>query len=382
MIETQVEETTTGSVSVGASFSTNSGLGLQFGFSERNFLGRGQKLDFNILGTADTLNYNIGFVEPAFLSRDVALGLDFAFRETDNDTNREFETAIGVFRPSLEFPTGDNGRLNLFYNARYEELSDFNGVSTILQAETDEGSLWTSAVGYEYSYDTRRSGLDPKSGVLLSFGQEFAGLGGDNDFIKTTARAVGQTLVLNEEVTLRAIVEGGAINFRDGQSSRFLNRFNDQVIRGFEPNGMGPIEGGDHLGGDYFAAVKFEAEFPLGLPDEYGITGGAFYDIGSIWGVDDRGTGATVNSDDFEPRHVIGVSVFWELALRSAAHELFQRAAIRAGRHRSEFRPDGAQQFLRCARGSSLRSCSPCWRGRWPRRRAHNSSASCRAMFS
>ena len=57
------------------------------------------------------------------------------------------------------------------------------------------------------------------------------------------------------------------------------------MIRGFEPNGMGPIEGSEHLGGDYFAALKMEAEFPLGLPDEYGITGGAFYDIGSIWGI-------------------------------------------------------------------------------------------------
>jgi len=310
VIDTQVEETTTGSVSVGASFSTNSGLGLQFGFSERNFLGRGQRLTFNILGTADTLNYNIGFREPAFLGRDVAAGLDFAFRETDNDTNTEFETAIGVFRPSLEFPTGDNGRLQLFYNARYEDISDYNGTSTILQAETDQGELWTSAVGYEYSFDTRRSGLNPNAGVLLEFGQEFAGLGGDNDFIKTTARAVGQVLVLSEEVTLRAIAEGGAINFRDGQSSRFLNRFSEQVIRGFEPNGMGPIEDGDHLGGDFFAALKFEAEFPLGLPVEYGITGGAFYDIGSIWGIDDRG--ASVQSDDFEARHVIGVSVFWE----------------------------------------------------------------------
>jgi outer membrane protein insertion porin family len=310
VIDTQVEETTTGSVSVGASFSTNSGLGLQFGFSERNFLGRGQRLTFNILGTADTLNYNIGFREPAFLGRDVAAGLDFAFRETDNDTNTEFETAIGVFRPSLEFPTGDNGRLQLFYNARYEDISDYNGTSTILQAETDQGELWTSAVGYEYSFDTRRSGLNPNAGVLLEFGQEFAGLGGDNDFIKTTARAIGQVLVLNEEVTLRAIAEGGAINFRDGQSSRFLNRFSEQVIRGFEPNGMGPIESGDHLGGDFFAALKFEAEFPLGLPDEYGITGGAFYDIGSIWGIDDRG--ASVQSDDFEARHVIGLSVFWE----------------------------------------------------------------------
>ncbi|MDZ7709641.1 MAG: outer membrane protein assembly factor BamA [Roseovarius sp.] len=309
VIETEVEETTTGSVSIGASFSTNSGLGLQFGFSERNFLGRGQQLSFNILGTGDTLNYNIGFVEPAFLGRDVAFGLDFAFQETDSD-NSLFDTSIGVFRPSLTFPTGENGRLSVFYNGRYEDMSDYNGTSGILQAEVNQGDLWTSAIGYDYSFDTRRTGLDPKSGILLSFGQELAGLGGDNEYIKTTARLVGQTAVLNEEVTLRAIVEGGAIEFNSGQNSRFINRFNDQVIRGFEPNGMGPVEGTEHLGGNYFAAVKFEAEFPLGLPDEYGITGGAFYDIGSIWGVESRGF--PVNSGNFEPRHVIGLSVFWE----------------------------------------------------------------------
>jgi outer membrane protein insertion porin family len=278
--------------------------------SERNFLGRGQKLDFNILGTADTLNYNIGFVEPAFLGRDVALGLDFAFVESNEDDNTQFDTAIGAFRPSLTFPTGDNGRLSLFYNGRYEDMSNFNGISNVLAVEINEGDLWTSAVGYDYSYDTRRSGLDPNSGVLLSFGQEFAGLGGDNDYIKTSARAVGQTMVLNEEVTLRATAQAGAIHFSSG-SSRFLNRFNDQVMRGFEPNGMGPVEGDEHLGGDYFAVLKFEAEFPLGLPDEYGVTGGAFYDIGSIWGIDDRGV-ANVNSEGFEPRHVVGVSVFWK----------------------------------------------------------------------
>src|SRR6056297_2510349 len=312
VIETDVEETTTGSVSVGASFSTNSGLGLQFGLSERNFLGRGQELNFNILGTGDTLNYNIGFVEPAFLGRDVAFGLDFAFQETDSD-NSLFDTAIGVFRPSLTFPTGENGRLGLFYNGRYEEMSDYNGNSGILQSEIDQGDLWTSAVGYDYSFDTRRTGLDPNSGILLSFGQELAGLGGDNEFIKTTARLVGQTTVLNEDVTLRAIVEGGAIEFNSGQNSRFINRFNDQVIRGFEPNGMGPVEGNEHLGGNYYAAVKLEAEFPLGLPDEYGITGGAFYDVGAIWGVDNRSAAVgPLNATGFKPRHVVGVSIFWE----------------------------------------------------------------------
>jgi len=311
VIETDVEETTTGTVSVGASFSTNSGLGIQLGFSERNFIGRGQQLTAQILATGDTINYNLGFVEPAFLGRDVAFGLDFSFRETNSD-NSEFDTAIGVFRPSLTFPTGENSRLGLFYNASYEEMSDYNGTSGILQSEVDQGALWTSSVGYQFSYDTRLSGLDPKAGVLLSFGQELAGLGGDNDFVKTTARIVGQTSILNEEVTLRAILEGGAISFSDGQNSRFINRFSGQIIRGFETNGIGPTEGGEQLGGDYFAALKFEAEFPLGLPDEYGITGGAFYDIGSLWGIGNKASAVLpLASTGFEPRHVIGFSIFW-----------------------------------------------------------------------
>jgi outer membrane protein insertion porin family len=319
IIKTDVEETTTGSVSVGASFSTDAGLGLQFGFSERNFLGRGQQLTFNIFGTADNVNYNIGFVEPAFLGRDVALGLDFSFQQTETD-NSLFDTATGVFRPSLTFPTGENTRLGVFYNLAYNDMSNYNGFSGILASEVAQGALWTSSAGYNFVYDTRKKGLNPKAGVLLSFGQEFAGIGGDNEFIKTTARAVAETDVFREEVTLRAIFEAGAIHFNSGQNSRFINRFSNPIIRGFETNGLGPVEnspagGAEHLGGDYFAALKFEAEFPLGLPDEFGITGGAFYDVGSIWGIGNKGAvapGNTLASTGFEPRHAVGLSVFWD----------------------------------------------------------------------
>jgi outer membrane protein insertion porin family len=311
VIETDVEETTTGTVSLGLSFSTNSGVGLQSGFSERNFIGRGQQLSASIFGTTERINYNLGFVEPAFLGRDVAFGLDFAFQQTESD-NSLFDTSIGTFRPSLTFPTGENGRLGVFYNARYEDMSDNNSSSSIIDFEVAQGALITSALGYEYTYDTRRTGLNPNAGVLLSFGQEFAGVGGDNEFVKTTGRLVGQTTVWNEEVTLRAIAEGGAIDFFGSQESRFLNRFGSQVIRGFEPNGMGPIEGNQHLGGEYFAALKFEAEFPLGLPEEYGITGGVFYDIGSIWGIGNKSVAtAPLQSTGFQDRHVVGVSVFW-----------------------------------------------------------------------
>src|SRR6056297_3103653 len=311
VVDVNVEEKTTGSLTFGASYSTNSGVGISVGFSERNFLGRGQELTAAIAASENNVNYNFSFVEPAFLGRDVAFGLDFALLETNDDFS-QFDTVDGVFRPSLTFPVSENGRLSVYYQAGYQDISNYVGRSGVLTAESNLGEQWTSSVGYNYTFDTRRGGLDPNTGVLLSFGQRFAGVGGDRDYIETSARRVAQTMVLNEEVTLRATLEAGSLHFFNGQSSRAVERYSNQIMRGFEPNGIGPIEGNEHLGGDNYAVAKFEAEFPLGLPDEYGISGGAFYDIGGIWGVDATNATGSVRSRKFKARHVAGVSLFWE----------------------------------------------------------------------
>lgn len=316
VVDVDVEETTTGSLSFGVTYSTSGGVGASVGFRERNFLGRGQTLGFSFAGREDNLNYSIEFVEPAFLGRDVAFGLDFSLIETDSDFSL-FDTITGIFRPSLTFPISENGRFEVFYNAEYKEMNDYTGTSGVLAAEVAQGDTFASALGYTFSYDTRRSGLNPNAGVLLSFGQEFGGLGGDRDYVETSVRAVAQTRVFNEEVTLRAIAEGGALNYLGSQESRFVDRYSRQIIRGFEPNGIGPIETqagslvGEQLGGNFFAALKFEAEFPLGTPEEFGLSGGVFYDIGAIWDADTRNATGTVTSNGFNDRHVVGFSLFW-----------------------------------------------------------------------
>ncbi|PVA12057.1 outer membrane protein assembly factor BamA [Pelagivirga sediminicola] len=315
VVDVDVEEKSTGSLSFGASYSTSAGIGFAIGFSERNFLGRGQKLSAQIAASADRANYSISFVEPSFLSRDVAFGLDFALVETTDDFAL-YDTTIGTFRPSLTFPVSENGRLRLQYIAGYKDMRNYTGSSGILAQEVARGGDFESGAGYNYTYDTRRTGLNPNAGVLLSFGQDFYGLGGDREYIQTSARAIAQTRVLNEEVTLRATLEAGALNYLGSDDSRAVDRYSGQIIRGFEPNGIGPTEtnGGtvEQLGGNYFAALKLDAEFPLGLPEEYGITGGAFLDIGSIWDVDTAGATGTLASTGFKPRAAAGVSVIWQ----------------------------------------------------------------------
>ena len=234
--------------------------------------------------------------ETAFLGRDLGLSLVLSARETDNENSASFDSRVGRFTTGLDFPIGELSRLSLRYTYQDSKLSGgAASISKILKDEIDQGAVVTSSLGYTYSYDTRISGLNPKGGVLLRFSQDFAGLGGDSKYVLTSGLALAGTKVRQEEVTLRGVFEGGVLTSLAGTNSRSTERFyGNGKIRGFESNGLGPRDQitGDALGGNIFAVARFEAEFPVGLPEEYGISGGLFLDVGSVWSLDNINGGA------------------------------------------------------------------------------------------
>ncbi len=317
IVDVDVEERPTGQVDLGLNYSTDDGLGLGIGFTENNFLGRGQYLRFRLDTTSTNNNSEFTWIEPAFLDRDLAFGVRLFYQSRDAEDNARYETSSMGFRPTLEFPLGEFSRLGLRYEISRDEVAGISeDTSPIIRA--DEGARTTSMIGYTYTYDTRRRGLDPNAGIVLRFSQDFAGLGGDDRFVRTSALAGAERRLRNEEVTLRATVEGGAINSFD-VNSRLTDRYflSTRQMRGFEPRGIGPRDleavNDDALGGNYFAVARFEVDFPLGLPEEYGITGGLFYDIGSVWGLDDT-TGANgVEVDDgLHWRQTAGFAIYWD----------------------------------------------------------------------
>ena len=323
VIDVDVEEQPTGALNFGATFSNNDGFGIAIGFTERNFLGRGQTLGLTLSTAEESERYGINFVEPALLGRDVALGLDLQFSEADSSFANYDSTTLR-FTPSLTFRTGENSSLSLRYSAREDELLLRDGVTpgAVVLTEIGVGEQLASSIGYTYRYDTRNSGLDPNAGILLEFSQDFAGIGGDSEYIRTVGKIVGQRRVFNEEITLRATLEGGLLAWSSG-TNRTIDRFfvGPQILRGFEPGGIGPRDLSspgepDPLGGNIYVAARFDMEFPLGLPEEIGLRGGLFYDIGNLYDLDDVDlTGGNVVGESGSFRHVIGFSLFWDTAI-------------------------------------------------------------------
>ena len=331
VVDVNVEEQSTGSFGIGASYGVSQGVGVNVSLEENNFLGRGQRMAIAVATTGDEQNNSIVFVEPYLFGRDLKFSIAAQHSKTDN-SNAFYQTRVTSLSPSIEFPISEQGRLSLRYTIKNDRIFNvgteeedadgvgtgvYSGSSPILQRDEDIGARYTSGVGYTYSYDTRINALDPNTNFKFSFGQDFNGLGGDINSIVTKADVIAQTRVMQEEVTLTGQFQIGAVNMLNGDRARLLDRFSGNgLLRGFEAWGYGPRDENatvsDGLGGNYYVSAKFDAQFPVGLPEEYGILGGVFMDVGSVWGLDDTlGEGGVQVDDSFKLRAAAGVSVYW-----------------------------------------------------------------------
>lgn len=325
IIAVTVEEQPTGSLTLGGAFSSTEGPSAQIGITERNFLGRGQTASLELTGGGQFANVDFTFVEPALFDRDLLGGFQLFYLDRDFEETA-YKTRNAGFEPRIGFPVSENGRLNLRYIISRDEIYDVRpDTSRIIREE--EGALTTSAVAGSYVFDRRNSPVDPTAGFILTLNQEFAGLGGDSTYSKTSGTARVFSSLFDEDVVLSAALEGGALFARDGSNvtQRFVS--GGDAFRGFSRNGLGPRdvcdlgecrapqqdeEVDDPLGGNFLGVLRLDASFPLGPLEQYGIFGGVFSDIGSVWGLDDtEGSGGEVN-DDFYIRATAGLSLFVE----------------------------------------------------------------------
>lgn len=322
IVDVDVEEKQTGAISFGVTYGAAAGVGGTLSLSEENFLGRGQRFKLEFGGGTNNRNTSITFGEPHFLDRN--LGAEFSvYRNTTQKQAASYDTIKTGFVPSLSFPTSENSKIKLRYRRSLDVVNNLAGtVGVDTSPLIVAGDTSVSSFGLTYTFDNRGKGLDPNGGFIFRFDQEIA-LGGATRFTKTTALIGGRMSVFNDGVILSAELEGGLLNSLSG-TSPITERFflGDAQMRGFQTNGIGPrdlnVANGDALGGNMFAVARLEANFPLGLPEEYKISGGLFMDVGSLWGLNNTDGGASgvdglqLVDASMIVRSVIGFSIFWE----------------------------------------------------------------------
>ncbi|MDH3594572.1 MAG: outer membrane protein assembly factor BamA [Rhodospirillales bacterium] len=307
VITVDVEEQSTGDLSFGAGFSSTSGPLGNIGLRERNLLGKGQDLRLNFTLAAENSSLNLSFTEPYFLDRNLAAGFDLFRLTADQDESSFDEERIGG---SLRagYNLVEDVRQVWRYTLQQEDIRNVDDDASVV-VKDDEGKRVQSSVSQELTFDTRDSRFDPHDGMIVSMSAEFAGLGGDVQFLKSTIGGAYYQPI-TEQITVALKGETGLI-FGIGQDTRVGDRFfmSSESLRGFKFAGVGPRDAltRDALGGKKFYNGTLEISFPLGLPEELQIRGRLFSDIGAAWGVD----GDVQVFDSSSPRVSVGAGFSW-----------------------------------------------------------------------
>ena len=331
IVNCDVEEMSTGEISLAGGYSTSDGFMGELSVGERNLLGRGQFARGSIQYGQYARGYTLSFVEPYFLGYRMALGLDvfakqqlpssfvsyqtetvggnarlgFALREDLN-----LQLRYSIYRQSIVIPgtlnncsATPNSALGTFPIPANQGANDpATGVpfttncyadgeaSLPVRRELANGPVLTSLVGYTLSYNTLDDNRAPTSGTLVSFNQDFAGVGGDVRFVRQTVDSRTYYEVMSDLIGVLHL-QAGYITGYTGSGLRMLDHFQmgPNLVRGFAPAGIGPRDltlntTNDALGGSMYWGGSVEVQTPLYfLPKDAGIKVAAFVDAGSLW---------------------------------------------------------------------------------------------------
>jgi len=313
VIDVDVQEKSTGELSVGAGFSTSDGPLAEFRIRERNLLGRGQDLSFATTIAGERSEFDLSFTEPYFLDRNISTGVDLFHITRNQDELSYDQTKTGAgFR--LGYPVAKNWRQNLEYRIEENEITDVDSDSSRFIIE-QEGERTTSAISQRLVYDTRDSIIQPTEGLITRFETEVAGIGGDARYVSNRLGA-NYFYPIRDQWVLSVLGEAGLVFGYGDEDVEINERFylGGSSLRGFERSGVGPrdTDTDDSLGGNRFYRGSTELAFPSGLPEDLGIRGHIFTDFGSLWDVDDSGAGV---EDKGSLRMSFGGGISWRSPL-------------------------------------------------------------------
>lgn len=320
----EVEDQPTGSMRFAAGYSTSDGVMGSVSLQESNLMGQGLILNGSAMVAQQSSDFRAGLADPYFLGRRLLVGAEAFHTQRKYDTRKAFSGGYSARSTGGTVNTGyeitERLTQDWAYTLRRDKISHFkSSASPFLRLQRGD---WTvSSVSHDIFYDRRDNGLNPTEGYYMSVGNSIAGLGGDVEYSKNGASAgVYCSLDDDHQVVWSNKASGGAlIRFRN--KIRAVDRYNlgGQTLRGFDESGIGPrdVTSGDALGGRYYYRFSSEVSFPIGLPNELGVKGLAFVDVGSVWESKNKTTtvgGKTfvVRSNAQDPRVGIGGGVNWK----------------------------------------------------------------------
>jgi len=279
-----VKEQPTGSLSAGIGYGSSGGL-LEGSINERNFLGKGIDLNFTGRLASEKVSGVFSYIDPNFMNSEKELA-NYFFSETDDYSNAGYKSKRIGDRLGTRYEIFEDIYLRPFGILQFDKLETNSNASSLLRSR--DGNFTTTTLGFNLLADFRNSKNLPTSGSLSFFDQSYATLISDVPTIQTSVGSTFYQELINEKFIGSAKLKLSNVTAFDNKDIKLSDRLfaSASDLRGFEARGVGPIDSGSHVGGNYLAVLNLKSTFPNPIPDILRPKSYLFYDIGNIWGVD------------------------------------------------------------------------------------------------
>lgn len=294
-----IKEAPTGSIRGGIGYGSADGLLFDLGVSDKNIFGSGLEGSVNVSRSDKELSGRISLTNPRVFDSVYSLG--GSLYAEDNDWSSYDERVYGA-SIVLGRKIGRHFKVSLGYVLEQTELSKLD--QSLLDLGYKEGKSIKSAITPAITYDNTDDYYLPRRGIVASTSLEYAGIGGDEKFIKSISvfkayyglmDDIDYDLILRYKARLRYVWDKGNLPINE---RLYLGGISS--VRGYRSRTIGPKNAkGYSYGGKQSFNNSVEVSFPL--ISRIKMRGAFFVDYGMI-GID--------SFDEYE-RYSAGAAIEW-----------------------------------------------------------------------
>ena len=279
-----VKEQPTGSISAGIGYGSNGAM-FEGSLNEKNFLGNGVNLNFTGRLSSEKITGDLTYVDPNFNNSEKEMAYSL-FSEKDDYSNSGYSSKKVGSKISTKYEIYEDIAFRPSIAIQFDKLETDSSASNLLRSRS--GNYTTTSLGYAFYGDFRDSKFNPSSGYTFYFDQNLATLISDIPTIQTSVGSIFYKELINDKFIGSAKIKLSNVTALDNKDAKLSDRLyaGNLDLRGFESRGVGPVDNGDHIGGNNLAILTIKSTFPNPIPESLKANTFIFYDAGNVWGVD------------------------------------------------------------------------------------------------
>ena len=283
IININITEKATGEIFAGIGTGTD-GSNFSFGIKENNYLGRGVKVDSNLMVSEEKVKGKFLVSNPNYKNSDKNFDLALEATSIDRVATSGYKSNVTGFSIGTQFEFLDDFRLGLSTKNNFEKI-DVDSTASSRQKKQD-GNYFDSFIGLDFIYDKRNQKYQTTDGFFSSYNVNVPIISDTNTLTNIYNYKIFKELYENNISTLSLLFKtANSLSSDDVKLSERLY-LPGRRLRGFESGKVGPKDGSDFIGGNYVSSINATTTVPVIFQNVQNVDVVMFADAANIWGVD------------------------------------------------------------------------------------------------